>query len=326
MGPSPAVSVVAARLQAVTGWRPRVGNPDVAPSPVTRLLTINGDSAAWAQGPPSSSAALQARCACSSGEKTEAAFHSRGCRPQACVDLCVSSAAVGRTSAPSRRLIRSIRSLPDPRVARLDADRSPRSLGAAPAENDLDAPHEAGRRRRDDNWKKLSAVRIFDEREQLEMRGPSRVPIWGEKREYTWYIRGTGFFVRSPTKFKRRRDRRRRAAEEGSRPISQAGAGARQTCRTRRQRDARQTPASPSTAEAGSGSPGRPRELAQDVGSVIRQKPTAAVHLVGTTFLRFKFEEGKYAPRRPRNLRRPWERCWHRVLPGADVRRNRPPA
>ena len=32
------------------------------------------------------------------------------------------------------------------------------------------------------------------------MRGPNRVPIWGERREYTWYIRD-GFFVRSPTKF-----------------------------------------------------------------------------------------------------------------------------
>src|SRR4029077_17596092 len=41
---------------------------------------------------------------------------------------------------------------------------------------------------------------VLDEREQLELRGPSRVPIWGERREYTWYIRD-GFFVRSPLKF-----------------------------------------------------------------------------------------------------------------------------
>src|SRR4051812_13003778 len=53
--------------------------------------------------------------------------------------------------------------------------------------------------RRDDNWKKLQQY-VFDEREQLEMRGPNRVPIWGERREYTWYIRD-GFFVRSPTRF-----------------------------------------------------------------------------------------------------------------------------
>src|SRR5215468_313051 len=53
--------------------------------------------------------------------------------------------------------------------------------------------------RRDDNWKKLQQY-VFDEREQLELRGPNRAPIWGERREYTWYIRD-GFFVRSPTKF-----------------------------------------------------------------------------------------------------------------------------
>jgi hypothetical protein len=32
------------------------------------------------------------------------------------------------------------------------------------------------------------------------MRGAQRVPIWGERREDTWFIRD-GFFVRSPTKF-----------------------------------------------------------------------------------------------------------------------------
>ena len=52
--------------------------------------------------------------------------------------------------------------------------------------------------RRDDNWKKLQQY-VLDEREQIEVRGPSRQPIWGERREYTWYIRD-GFFVRSPVK------------------------------------------------------------------------------------------------------------------------------
>src|SRR3954469_9495957 len=73
------------------------------------------------------------------------------------------------------------------------------TLGAAPAETDLDAFMKQVVARRDDNWKKLQQY-VFDEREQFEMRGPNRVPIWGERREYTWYIRD-GFFVRSPTKF-----------------------------------------------------------------------------------------------------------------------------
>src|ERR1700712_3873633 len=73
------------------------------------------------------------------------------------------------------------------------------SAAAMPAETDLDAFMRQAVARRDDNWKKLQQY-VFDEREQMEMRGPNRVPIWGEKREYTWYIRD-GFFVRSPVKF-----------------------------------------------------------------------------------------------------------------------------
>src|SRR2546425_11438154 len=52
--------------------------------------------------------------------------------------------------------------------------------------------------RRDDNWKKLQQY-ILDEREQVEVRGPAHISVWGEKRDYTWYIRD-GFFVRSPLK------------------------------------------------------------------------------------------------------------------------------
>ena len=47
------------------------------------------------------------------------------------------------------------------------------SVGAVPAENDLDAFMKQVVARRDDNWKKLQQY-IFDEREQFEMRGPQR--------------------------------------------------------------------------------------------------------------------------------------------------------
>ena len=52
--------------------------------------------------------------------------------------------------------------------------------------------------RRDENWKKLQQY-ILDEREQVEVRGPAHISLWGERRDYTWYIRD-GFFVRSPVK------------------------------------------------------------------------------------------------------------------------------
>jgi hypothetical protein len=64
--------------------------------------------------------------------------------------------------------------------------------------SDLDTFMEKVLVRRDENWKKLQQY-VLDEREQTEVRGPGRVPIWGEVREYTWYLRD-GFFVRSPVK------------------------------------------------------------------------------------------------------------------------------
>jgi hypothetical protein len=53
--------------------------------------------------------------------------------------------------------------------------------------------------RRDDNWKKLQQY-ILDEQERAEFRGPGEMLLWGEKREYVWYLRD-GFFVRSPVRF-----------------------------------------------------------------------------------------------------------------------------
>src|SRR3989442_321306 len=66
------------------------------------------------------------------------------------------------------------------------------------AQTDLDAFMRQVLAKRDDNWKKLQQY-VLDERETIDLRGPSRVPLWGERRDYTWYIRD-GFFVRSPVK------------------------------------------------------------------------------------------------------------------------------
>ena len=67
---------------------------------------------------------------------------------------------------------------------------------------------------RDDNWKKLQQY-VFDEREQFDLRGPTRMPLWGERRDYTWFIRD-GFFVRSPVKINGV-DHRRRPTDASSR-------------------------------------------------------------------------------------------------------------
>ena len=67
-----------------------------------------------------------------------------------------------------------------------------------PAQSDLDAFMQNVLAHRDDNWKKLQQY-ILDEHEELQLTGPSHTPFWGEKRDYTWFIRD-GFFVRSPVK------------------------------------------------------------------------------------------------------------------------------
>ncbi len=70
---------------------------------------------------------------------------------------------------------------------------------AAAAQSDLDAFMQQVLAHRDDNWKKLQQY-ILDEHEGIELRGPTHAPLWGEHRDYTWYLRD-GFFVRSPVKF-----------------------------------------------------------------------------------------------------------------------------
>ena len=64
------------------------------------------------------------------------------------------------------------------------------------AQSDLDAFMEKVLARRDDNWKKLQQY-VLEEKEGFDLTGPGRFPLWGMRREYTWFIRD-GFFVRSP--------------------------------------------------------------------------------------------------------------------------------
>lgn len=65
------------------------------------------------------------------------------------------------------------------------------------AQGDLDAFMRVVLEKRDENWKKIQQY-ILDEREKIQVLGPSGLPVWGQKREYQWFIR-EGYFVRSPT-------------------------------------------------------------------------------------------------------------------------------
>jgi len=63
-------------------------------------------------------------------------------------------------------------------------------------QGDLDQFMKQVLEKRDENWKKLQQY-ILDEREKIDIRGPGGLSVWGQKREYQWFIRD-GYFVRSP--------------------------------------------------------------------------------------------------------------------------------
>ena len=64
------------------------------------------------------------------------------------------------------------------------------------AQSDLDGFMEKVLARRDENWKKLQQY-VLEEKEAFDLTGPGRLPLWGMRRDYTWFIRD-GIFVRSP--------------------------------------------------------------------------------------------------------------------------------
>jgi hypothetical protein len=144
------------------------------------------------------------------------------------------------------------------------------------ADTDLDAFMRRVLVRRDDNWKKLQQY-ILDEREQIELRGPDLRPLWGERREYSWYIRD-GFFVRSPTRFNGV------DIGEGERRKYEA-----EFLRRTRERDRRaQQRAAPEPADGG------PPGAGTGVDGLLRQ--VREPQFVSSAYiLRFKFEAGKYA-------------------------------
>jgi len=147
------------------------------------------------------------------------------------------------------------------------------------AQSDLDAFMQQVVARRDDNWKKLQQY-ILDEREQIEVRGPAHVSLWGERREFTWYIRD-GFFVRSPVKVNGV------AIGEADRRKYEADYLQRVQKRDQRRADlARSAASSPDETS--------PAEAPTDVAGLIRQSRQPEF-ISSAYFLRFKFDAGTYA-------------------------------
>lgn len=127
---------------------------------------------------------------------------------------------------------------------------------------------------RDENWKKLQQY-VLDESERVDVRGPAKEPIWGERREYAWFIR-SGYFVRSPVSVNGvtiSEDERRQVEDS--------------YLRQAKRHDAR-------GGGAGAG-PNSPAPLAPSDGSGLLSQRRPPAFIEAAYFLRFKFEQGTYA-------------------------------
>lgn len=146
------------------------------------------------------------------------------------------------------------------------------------AQSDLDAFMRDVMTRRDDNWRKLQQY-ILDEREALEVRGPGGLPLWGDRREYTWYMRD-GFFIRSPLKVNGV------TVSEGDRLEYEANFLRRE--RRREERDLARAKADPAaTPDAAAPAPA-------DLDAFITQSREPQF-ISSAYFLEFRFDEGQYA-------------------------------
>jgi hypothetical protein len=163
---------------------------------------------------------------------------------------------------------------------------------AASAGSDLDQFMARVLARRDDNWRKLQQY-VLEEREQAELLGPGRVRLYGKVRDYTWYIRD-GVFVRSPLKFDGvtlSEDERRKYEDEWL---------AREKARDekKRSKESGGPGGSGGTEVPPSGRPEVPPAVQSsersDVGELM-QLAKEPQFVSAAYFLKFKFEQGRYA-------------------------------
>jgi hypothetical protein len=171
------------------------------------------------------------------------------------------------------------------------------------AQSDLDAFMEKVLARRDDNWKKLQQY-VLEENEAFDVTGPGRFPLWGMRREYTWFIRD-GIFVRSPVsadgvklseadrkkaedqwlrRQKNREEREKRNAERAAKGLPPENAD--------RSVSIGPTGVATSTSDdRDSGQSGTPITNTEDMLKQVREPQFVS----SAYFLKFKFESGHYA-------------------------------
>jgi hypothetical protein len=174
------------------------------------------------------------------------------------------------------------------------------ALEPSAAQSDLDAFMEKVLARRDDNWKKLQQY-VLEEKEAFDLTGPGRFPLWGMRREYTWFIRD-GIFVRSPLTadgVKLSEEDRRKAEDQWLRRQRNREQNEKRRAE-RRARGEEVEPKSTSISISPGGvdvstsddkEPGTPITNTEDMLKQVREPQFVS----SAYFLKFRFEKGHYA-------------------------------
>ena len=166
------------------------------------------------------------------------------------------------------------------------------------AQSDLDAFMEKVLARRDDNWKKLQQY-VLEEKEAFDITGPGRIPLWGMRRDYSWFIRD-GIFVRSPISadgVKLSESDRKKAEEEYLRRQKSRDAAERRRAERRAKGEDVETPStaisiSPSGVDVSSSDDRAiPISSTDDMLKQMREPQFVS----SAYFLKFRFEKGRYA-------------------------------
>ena len=171
----------------------------------------------------------------------------------------------------------------------------------ANAQSDLDAFMEKVLARRDDNWKKLQQY-VLEEREGFDLTGPGGFPLWGMRREYSWFIRD-GIFVRSPVSadgVKLSEDDRRKAEDQWLRRQKNREENEKRRAERRAKGEdvkgpERQVtisiPGGVETSSSDDAPPAVPITNTDDMLKQVREPQFVS----SAYFLKFKFESGQYA-------------------------------
>ena len=168
------------------------------------------------------------------------------------------------------------------------------------AQSDLDAFMQRVMTRRDDNWKKLQQY-VLEEKEAFDLTGPGGLPLWGMRREYSWFIR-QGVFVRSPVKANGvalSEADRRKAEDEWLRRETRREQRRRQRAEREKsglppEEEKRAVVVSPTGVQVIDETQTTAADLPSNVDDLLKQG--ADPQFVSSAyFLRFRFEQGRYA-------------------------------